>query len=88
MKPVKVSNDMAKFAGWDPVQLRSRIDATKYICQYIRDHNLQNPADRRQINPDEKLGKLLGYDAKKEKPLTYYSIQQKIQQHFVNPDSS
>jgi chromatin remodeling complex protein RSC6 len=86
MKPVQVSTDMAKFAGWDPVQLRSRIDATKYICQYIRDNNLQNPSDRRQINPDDKLTKLLGYDTKKDKPLTYYSIQQKIQQHFKNPD--
>jgi chromatin remodeling complex protein RSC6 len=87
MKPVQVSTDMAKFANWDPSQLRSRIDATKYICQYIRDNNLQNPTDRRQINPDDKLTKLLGYDTKKDKPLTYYSIQQKIQQHFKNPEA-
>jgi chromatin remodeling complex protein RSC6 len=86
MKPVRVSDAMAKFASWDPSQLRSRIDATKFICQYIKEHNLQNHADRRQINPDKKLVDLLGHDpAKESTPLTYYSIQQKIQKHFSNP---
>lgn len=83
MKPVKISNDMAGFTGWNAEQLRSRVEVTKYICDYIKEHNLQNPEDRRQIVPDNKLSKLLGYDKKKEeKPLTYYYLQQKIQPHF------
>jgi chromatin remodeling complex protein RSC6 len=87
MKPVCISDDMAKFAGWDPTQLRSRNDATKFICDYIKTHDLQNPSDRRQINPDDKLCRLLSYDAKNDKPLTYYSIQQKMQPHFKNPSA-
>jgi chromatin remodeling complex protein RSC6 len=86
MKPVKVSDEMAKFAGWDPAQLKSRIEATKYICQYIKDNNLQNPDDKRKINPDSRLSKLLGYTPSSENPLYYYTIQQKIQKHFKNPD--
>lgn len=82
MKPVKVSNEMASFANWDPTELKSRIDATKYICSYIKEHNLQNPNDKRQILPDDNLRKLLKYDSSSDKPLTYYSIQQKIQPHF------
>ena len=83
MKPVKISGDMAGFTGWNSEELRSRVEVTKYICNYIKDHNLQNPEDRRQIIPDAKLSKLLGYDKKKEdKPLTYYYLQQKIQPHF------
>lgn len=83
MKPVKVSGDLAKFANWDPTQLRSRIDATTYICQYIKQNNLQDPNDRRRVVPDDKLSKLLDYDPKKEvKPLTYCYIQNKIQKHF------
>lgn len=87
MKPVKVSDEMAKFAGWDPAQLRSRVDATKYICKYIKENSLQDPSDKRRINPDGKLTKLLGYTPSPDSPLFYYTIQQKIQKHFTNPDS-
>ena len=89
MKPVAVSKDLAKFTGWDASQLRSRVDVTKYICQYVKDNNLQDPNDRRNIIPDAKLAKLLDYDAKKEKdadsniiPLTYYYMQRKLKAHF------
>ncbi len=85
MKPVGISGEMCKFTGWDASELKSRVDVTKYICGYIRDNDLQNPDDRRQIVPDKKLTALLKLDKKslKEEPLTYYSLQKKIQPHFV-----
>jgi upstream activation factor subunit UAF30 len=85
MKPVAISGEMSKFTGWGAEELKSRVDVTKYICGYIRDNNLQNPDDRRQIVPDKKLQALLNLDKKslKEEPLTYYSLQKKIQPHFV-----
>ena len=85
MKPVPISGEMSKFTGWGSDELKSRVDVTKYICGYIRDNNLQNPDDRRQIVPDKKLQALLKLDKKslKEEPLTYYSLQKKIQPHFV-----
>jgi chromatin remodeling complex protein RSC6 len=86
LKPVKISREMAKFTGWDPKELRSRVDVTKYICKYIKDNDLQNPADRRQIRvqADSKLRKLLGYDASKDdKPLTYYRLQTYMKKHFI-----
>ncbi len=85
MKPVAISGEMSKFTGWGSDELKSRVDVTKYICGYIRDNNLQNPDDRRQIVPDKKLQALLKLDKKslKEEPLTYYSLQKKIQPHFV-----
>jgi upstream activation factor subunit UAF30 len=86
LKPVIISNDMAKFTGWNPDELRSRVDVTKYICKYIRDNDLQNPDDRRQILADKKLAKLLEYSADDdEKPLTYYRIQTYMKKHFTNP---
>ena len=86
MKPVGISGEMCKFTGWDASELKSRVDVTKYICGYIRDNDLQNPDDRRQIVPDKKLTALLKLDKKslKEEPLTYYSLQKKIQPHFVS----
>ena len=86
LKPVIISKDMAKFTGWNPEELRSRVDVTKYICKYIRDNDLQNPEDRRQIIADKKLAKLLEYSADDdEKPLTYYRIQTYMKKHFTNP---
>ena len=84
-KPVPISEELAEFTGWPKNELRSRVDVTKYICDYIYENNLQNPQDRRQIIPDDKLQKLLGFNPKKSKePLKYYTIQTclKNQGHF------
>ena len=83
LKPVKISSDMAKFTGWDKDELKSRVQVTKYLCAYIKDNNLQNPEDKRQIIADSKLQKLLKYDPKKEtEPLTYFRLQNKLKGHF------
>jgi upstream activation factor subunit UAF30 len=87
LKPVPISKEMAKFTGWEPDDLRSRVDVTKYICKYIKDNELQNPEDRRQIVADSKLCKLLSYDSKKEEnPLTYYRLQTFLKPHFKKID--
>ena len=84
LKPVKISADIAKFTGLNPSELHSRVDVTKFLCGYIKDHNLQNPEDKRQIVADPALSKLLGYDAKKAGvPLTYYRIQSLLKPHFI-----
>jgi upstream activation factor subunit UAF30 len=89
LKPVRISKEMAKFTGFDEAELKSRVDITKYICQYIKNNNLQNPEDKRQILADAKLAKLLKYDAKKEgEPLTYYKVQTCLKSHFIKPDES
>lgn len=86
LKPVPISREMAKFTGWDATQPHSRVDVTKFICKYIKDNDLQNPKDRRQIKPDAKLQKLLGFNPKKEKePLRYYSLQTYLKHHFPMP---
>jgi chromatin remodeling complex protein RSC6 len=58
-KPVRVSKEMAKFAGWAPGELKSRVDATNAICTYIKAQGLQYPEDKRFILLDKKLAKLL-----------------------------
>lgn len=83
LKPVKISAEMAKFAGWNVNEQKSRVDVTKFLCKYIEDHKLQNPKDRREILADNKLSKLLNYDAKTSQPLTYYRIQNYIKPHFL-----
>jgi chromatin remodeling complex protein RSC6 len=87
LKPVKISTEMAKFTGWDKDELKSRVDVTKFLCDYIRNNNLQNPKDKRQIVADAKLQKLLKYDPKKEtEPLTYFKLQSSLKGHFIKPE--
>lgn len=84
MKPVRISGEMATFTAWEPEQLYSRVDVTKFICKYIRENKLQNAEDRRQIVCDEKLKALLKYDPlTATEPLTYFRLQQYIQRHFI-----
>ena len=83
MKPVGVSKEVSKFAGWKEGDLHSRVEVTKFICNYVKSNDLQNPKDRRQILPDKKLKTLLKLGDKEKEPLTYYSLQRHIQPHFV-----
>ena len=53
--PVQCSNELSEFMGAAVVP---RTEVTKRIWAYIKEHNLQDPADRRQIVCDEKLEKL------------------------------
>jgi chromatin remodeling complex protein RSC6 len=85
-KPIKVSKDLAKFAGWNADELHSRIEVTRLVCQYVKDNNLQNPENRKQIIPDRKLTKLLSYDAAKDEPLTFTSFQKFIRPHYLKEE--
>tara|TARA_B100001540_G_C15767579_1_gene624714 strand:+ start:809 stop:1504 length:696 start_codon:yes stop_codon:yes gene_type:complete len=86
MKPVNISNEMCKFTGWETDCPKSRVDVTKYICNYIKEKELQNPTDRRIILPDSKLKKLLSTENDEDQPLTYYTLQKRIQHHFSKID--
>jgi chromatin remodeling complex protein RSC6 len=83
LKPVPISKEMAQFTGWKDDQLRSRVEVTKYICDYITQHNLQNPEDRRQIIPDDRLRGLLQLNGQED--LRYYSLQTHLKRHFPKP---
>lgn len=89
-KEVSITPEFAKFCGVKPDTLLSRTAGTRKIQEYIKEHNLQNPASRREILPDATLTKLLGYDASKEVSeknpegkLYYYTIQSLMQKHFT-----
>jgi chromatin remodeling complex protein RSC6 len=92
LKPIHISPEMAKFTGWDASKLHTRVDATKFVCKYIKDHNLYDPEDHRNIRCDDKLRALLKYDPAKapidpktNKPaeLTYFRLQQYLKIHFL-----
>ncbi len=59
MKPLKPSPELAAVIGSDPMP---RTEVTKKIWEYIKKHDLQDPANRRNINADAKLRPLFGKD--------------------------
>lgn len=66
----------------------ARTDVTSHISRYIKDHNLQNPSERREIVPDAALKKLFSEpvensksDASK-KVYTYLKLQKYVNHHF------
>lgn len=86
LKPVKISQELARFTGWDADEHKSRIDVTKFICDYIKDKKLQQPDDKRNIlvDKDPRLKKLLNYDPSKEegKQLNYCLLQRYLKSHY------
>jgi chromatin remodeling complex protein RSC6 len=59
-KTVQVSKEMLQFCG-RPVDTESmsRNDVNQFLHKYIRDNNLQDPENKRQIVPDEALKTIL-----------------------------
>ena len=56
-KPVTPSKELAEVVGSEPVP---RTEITKKVWDYIKQHNLQDPANRRMINADSKLEVVFG----------------------------
>ena len=78
-KPTAISNELAKFLGVDSSDLLARTDVTKRINVYIKEHDLQNPKNRRIIVPDTKLSKLLNNGTDE---VTYFNLQRYMKIHF------
>lgn len=59
MKPLTPSATLAAVIGDEAIP---RTEVTKRIWEYIKKHDLQDPANRRNINADDKLRPLFGKD--------------------------
>lgn len=57
MRDVKVSDALAKIVGSNPMP---RTEVTKSLWAYIKEKNLQDPSDKRNIKPDPVLAAVLG----------------------------
>ena len=57
MKPVCLSTELEAVVGKGPMP---RTEVTKKLWDYIKKNGLQDTTNKRMINPDEKLSKVLG----------------------------
>lgn len=97
--PVVVSDELYSFLEsfgvkkGDPI---ARTDVTRYVTTYIKDNDLQNPENRREIVPDTILHKLFGpamepkdpNDATSPLVYTYLKLQRYLSQHFPKKASA
>ncbi len=58
-KPVTLSADLEGLIGKGPM---TRAEVTSKVWDYIKANSLQDSTDKRQINPDAKLGAVIGKD--------------------------
>lgn len=58
-KPVTLSPELENVVGKGPL---TRAEVTSKVWEYIKANDLQDSKDKRQINPDDKLGKVIGKD--------------------------
>ncbi len=58
-KPVTLSGELEDVVGKGPM---TRAEVTSKVWDYIKANSLQDATDKRQINPDAKLGKVIGND--------------------------
>ena len=56
-KPMKLSADLQAVIGAGPMP---RTQVTKALWVYIKQHNLQNPENKRNILADDKLQRVFG----------------------------
>ena len=79
-KPALISDELCNFLGKPSGTEMARTEVTKHITSYIKEHNLQNTANKREISPDAKLKTLLNIG--KGDVLTFFNLQKFMKVHF------
>lgn len=82
-KPSAISNSLATFFNLPGGSELARTEVTSKINSYIKENNLQNPDNKKQILLDDKLQKLLNLTETDN--VTYFNLQTYLKQHFLAP---
>ena len=85
-KPSLISEELCKFLNKPSGTKMARTEVTQEVNKYIKAHNLQNPANKKEIKADTTLTNLL--NLKKGDDLNYFSLQKYLKDHFPKTDSS
>lgn len=73
MAPVHITKELADIVGAGPMP---RTEITQKLWAYIKKHNLQDKNNKRMINPDEKLKKIL------HKPTDMFKMTSEVSKHI------
>lgn len=78
-KPVYVSKELCEFMGISSETKISRVDVTRAVNKYIKDHHLQDDDNKRIILPDVMLSKLF----RTNEPVSYLMLQKHLKHHYI-----
>jgi upstream activation factor subunit UAF30 len=73
-KPLQPSKELAAVVGSDPLP---RTQVVSRVWDYIKQHNLQNPENRREILADDKLKPIFG-----KAKVTMFEMNRYLAQHL------
>ena len=76
MQPMKLSTELADVVGKGPMP---RTEVTKKLWAYIKKKKLQDPENKRNIVPDEKLAKVFGG----KKAISMFEMTKKVSKHLT-----
>lgn len=74
MRSVQVSDALAEVVGKGPMP---RTEVTKKLWEYIKKNKLQDSKEKRQINPDQKLGRVIG-----NQQIDMFQMTKKVSSHL------
>ena len=80
-KPGPISEELRKFLDLEKDTLIARTEVTKRITLYCKKHSLQQDEDKRNINADATLTKLLRLG--KDDKLTFFNLQKFMKVHYI-----
>ncbi len=79
MKPVHVTPELAQIVGSSEI---TRTQITQKVWDYIKRHRLQDQKNKRVINPDQLLAKVLG----STQPIDMFELTRLISKHIREPN--
>lgn len=79
-KPTLISDSLCQFLGVESGTHMARTEVTKHLTKYIKEHELQDGANKRIINCDSALAGLLNVQPSDE--VTYFNLQRYMKPHF------
>ena len=82
--PSNVTPEICNFMNVPEGTKLARTEVTKFLIKYIKENQLQNPNQKKEINPDNALRSLLDIKKNSNEPLTYFNLQSKMNKHFVH----
>jgi len=82
-KPSLISNELSSFLNLPDDSQLARTDVTSKVIAYIKEKDLQNPENKKQILLDEPLNKLL--QPSEGDIITFFNLQTHLKKHFLPP---
>ena len=82
--PSNVTSEICNFMNVPEGTKLARTEVTKFLIKYIKENQLQNPSQKKEIKPDKALRSLLDIKNNSNEPLTYFNLQSKMNKHFVH----